>query len=322
MLSNTQFKITNKAPTVLVLGGNGFIGRYTVAALNSYGIKTIIGSRRACTEAEGKTKRQIKLHHSICQKAWQPSLEGVDAVINTVGILRERKGESYDKVHHLAVAALSRECNKRNIPLVHMSAIGINDLLNNEFAKSKLRGEVAIQDSGCRGAIIRASIVNAPDGYGSGWMYRVAKWPVWLIPAGATKFLCPIEAKDLGVALAKLVISQLQFKNQKLEVLEVGGAEILTLKDYLQKLRAQQKCLPITPVLTIKIPRVIAKFFAKLFDVFHLTPYSIGHHELLESDNIPNKNVLAQILGREPSVVGNDPEELDATRSSHITKPA
>ena len=319
MLSNTQLKITNKAPTVLVLGGYGFIGRYTVAALNSYGIKTIIGSRRASTEA--MTNRQIKLHQSICQKAWQPHLEGIDAVINTVGILRERKGESYDKVHHLAVAVLSRECNKRNIPLVHVSAIGINNLQNNEFAKSKLRGELAIQDSGCRGAIIRASIVNAPDGYGSGWMYRVAKWPLWLIPAGATKLLCPIEAKDLGEALAKLVISQLQFKDQKLEVLEVGGAEILTLKDYLQKLRAQQKCLPITPVLTIKIPRVIAKFFAKLFDIFHLTPYSIGHHELLESDNIPNINVLTQILGRGPNIVGNDLEQLDATRTSHITKP-
>lgn len=48
----------------------------------------------------------------------------------------------------------------------------------------------------------------------------------------------------------------------------------------------------------------IARFFAHLFDVLHITPYSIGHHELLEADNVPADNQLQRILGRAPTRLG------------------
>ena len=58
----------------------------------------------------------------------------------------------------------------------------------------------------------------------------------------------------------------------------------------------------------MRIPRVVARAFSHIFDVLNLTPYSIGHHELLEHDNIPKKNRLAEILGREPLEIGKTPE--------------
>jgi len=311
MQSNSKIQVTN-APTILVPGGNGFIGRYTVAALKRRGVQTIIGTRRV---SSSDTELKVRFHESLIEKAWEETLEGVDAVINTVGILRERKAESFDKIHHLAVSALSRACKKRNIPLVHMSALGIDGLVKNEFANSKLRGETAIINSGCRGTVVRSSIVNAPDGYGSGWMYQVAKWPIWLVPGGATKLLCPIEAKDLGEALANLALSHLRQNNKKVKILEVGCSENFTLQKYLQKLRVEQRCLPVAPFFIIRVPRIVAKLFAKVFDVFHLTPYSIGHHQLLENDNTPNSNCLAQILGRAPSVVGKSLDESNSNKS-------
>ena len=304
--SQAKKRGTNKAAKVLVLGGNGFIGRYTTAVLARHGVTTTIGTRRV---KHAETERQIKLHKALSEQAWEETLKEFDAVINTVGILRERKNESFDQVHHLAVGALARACKKRDIPLLHMSALGI-DQLSNEFAASKRRGETAILNSGCRGAIVRASIVNALDGYGASWMYRVATWPIWLLPGKATKLLCPVEAKDLGEALANLTLMHLQNRNRQTKVIEIGGPEVFTLKTYLRKLRAQQDCLPVKPFLTIRIPNVIARLFAKIFDMLHLTPYSVGHHELLEFDNIPHQNSLAKILGRKPTEVGKNPNEF------------
>ena len=287
-----------KPNTVLVLGGYGFIGRYTVAALNKAGINTVIGTRGLDAK---KNERHVRLHKSLTEESWTNTLKDIDSVINTVGILRERKGESFDAVHNLALGALARACKQHNIPLIHVSALGIDAPLNNEFAASKLRGESAMQNSACPGAIVRASVVNAPDGYGSGWLHTVAKWPIWLLPSGATKLLCPIEAKDLGQALAMLCIKAINDPNknkgcEKAQIIEVGCNEVFTLKTYLHKLRTISDCRLKKPLLTVRIPRVVARAFSHIFDVLNLTPYSIGHHELLEHDNIPKKIALQKFL--------------------------
>lgn len=47
----------------------------------------------------------------------------------------------------------------------------------------------------------------------------------------------------------------------------------------------------------------LARLAALIFDRFNLTPYSIGHHELLENDNIPKVNALPMILGRPPKPI-------------------
>ena len=58
------------------------------------------------------------------------------------------------------------------------------------------------------------------------------------------------------------------------------------------------------PWFILTVPSVIAKYFANVFDLLHLTPYSIGHHELLENDNYPQQNSICKILNRNPRSVG------------------
>jgi len=307
--SNIQ---SSRKPTVLVLGGYGFIGRYTVKALRDRGARVSIGTRnpgRAGREENEETG--VKLHQAVTVGAWADALHNVDAVVNTVGILRERAAESFDQVHHLAVAALAGACAERGIPLVHMSALGIDGAVRNDFSLSKLRGEKALINSGVAGTIVRASVVNAPDGYGSGWLHRVANWPVWLMPAGATRLLSPVDAADLGDALAVLALRACE-QAPLMKVLEVGCGEVFTLKEYLLRIR-DKNMRRAAPYLVIRVPGVVCKTFARLFDVLDWTPYSTGHHELLELDNVPVVNVLPDVLGRSPVSIaepGNATSEL------------
>lgn len=296
-----------KTPTVLVLGGYGFVGRYTVDALERHSATAILGTRGLRNNADCKTKdRQVRLQENLTVNSWNTALSGVDAVINAVGILRERKGETFEAVHHLAVAALATACKQRSIPLVHVSALGIDGPVCNEFSTSKRRGEYAIFSSGCTGAVVRASVVDAPDGYGSGWFHRVAQWPIRLLPAHATRLISPIKAVDLGDALALLAIRfSTHTSTAETRLIEVGCGEVFTLEDYLSKLRINHRLRPREPLLTLRISEKIARACADIFDRLNLTPYSSGHHELLKFDNIPSTNQLPAILGRKPEPIGS-----------------
>jgi len=302
---------TIRRPRILVLGGYGFIGRYTVHNLLTMNVDVLVSTRGTRTHRSAPDsiiERKLKLHESVTTDAWNNVLADVDVVINAVGILRERHTESFEQVHHLAVSALARACLDRNVPLIHMSALGIDKAVKSEFSLSKLRGEKCILNSGCHGAIVRASVVDAPDGYGSGWLYRVANWPVWLMPAGATKLISPIDANDLGEALAKIAISAWRC-SRPATVLELGCGEDLTLETYLLKLRKPH--LSGKPYRVIRVAGFIARLSAHVLDLFNMTPYSIGHHELLEFDNIPTHNHLPRILERAPTGIGN------SVRSNH-----
>ena len=114
-------------PTVLVLGGAGFIGRHAVAALRDLGLETEIGSRhpdritpRLPESGRHCRRRQARFENLLAAEDWSELLEGIDVVINCVGILRQRGRETYERVHHLAPAALAEACRRTGKRLVHV----------------------------------------------------------------------------------------------------------------------------------------------------------------------------------------------------------
>ena len=86
----------------LVLGGHGFLGRSVVAALRANGHAVEVGSRALRRTGSGSRVRRIRFEHRLSADAWLSAIEGVDVVVNCVGILRERGHETYGRVHHLA----------------------------------------------------------------------------------------------------------------------------------------------------------------------------------------------------------------------------
>jgi hypothetical protein len=64
----------------------------------------------------------------------------MDVVINCVGILRQRFGESYEAIHHLMPAALAQACAQSSVRLIHTSALGLHEGAKSRFLSSKLRG--------------------------------------------------------------------------------------------------------------------------------------------------------------------------------------
>jgi NADH dehydrogenase len=296
---------------LLVLGGSGFIGRHAVAAAARSGIEPVIGTRdprprhlRAAAVADFDA-REVHLERHARDGVPPALLDDVDAVLNCVGILRQRGKQTYRAIHHYAVAAWANACAARALPFVHVSALGLDAPVASRFLTCKRDGERALMASGADWRLVRPALLDGPDGFGSSWMRRVARWPLHLYPSHARGRLAPFHVDDLGTCLVRIATRPIAPDATQAErVFELGGHAYLTIADLLAALRAADGR---TPATRIAVPAWICRAAAHAFDVFHLTPYSYGHHELLGRDNLPAHNRTGELLGRPPLPLGIDP---------------
>jgi NADH dehydrogenase len=314
-----------KDPTILVLGGSGFIGRHAVEALRYQRCQVVIGSRRPLridallpANAQRCPRRTARFENLTTAEDWQALLSGIDVVINCVGILRQRGRETYDRIHRLAPAALAEACRRNNLRLIHVSALGLQPDARSRFLRSKHAGEQALKNSGADWRIVRPSLLDGEGGYGARWLRFLARLPIHVLPADASGKIAALDVRDLGEALAAIALRpNIVGDDERLREFELGGIESRTLTDYVAAIR----CLH-TPrqARLLRVPGLIARIGSHVCDLLHWSPFSFGHWELLRRDNCPSINRLPELLGRAPRRVGANRDE--SLRNSGSSVPA
>jgi NADH dehydrogenase len=296
----------------MVLGGSGFVGRHAAAALRARGHAVVIGTRhpkRALRKLPAALRaslhdvelRETRFESLTTRYIWQPLLGDLDAVVNCVGILRERGSETYDRVHVMAPAALSEACAHLGLRLVHVSALGLRPEARSRFLRSKLIAERKIMASRADYSIVRPALLDGEGGFGAAWLRRVAAWPVHFYPWGARGRLAPLDVRDLGEALAVLCERGGDGRRE----VELGGSAKHTIAEHLGALRAREgNAGGMRPVPRVPVPALIARLASEACDLLHLSPLSSGTLELLRRDNLPRVNMLTALIGRAPTPVG------------------
>ena len=290
---------------VMVLGGTGFVGRHVAGALRARGHAVVIGTRhprRALARLPAGLRdcdlRETHFESLTTRYVWQPLLRDVDVVVNAAGILRERGGETFDRVNNMAPAALALACERAGLRLIHVSALGLRPQAYSRFIRSKAAAERAIAATGADYSIVRPSLLDGEGGYAADWLRKLARWPVHCVPVAARGRLAALDVRDLAEAIAALC--EARGKTEWREV-ELGGSVRRTLAGHLAALRARSDD---HPPLRVPVPHFVALVAAGLCDLLHLTPYGIGALELMWRDNLPGTNLLPALLGRAPTPVG------------------
>jgi uncharacterized protein YbjT (DUF2867 family) len=227
-----------RSTRILVTGAYGFIGRHVVQALLMRGHQVVAGVRasRRGTRLPGVDSIACDFSRDVEPSAWQGRLEGVDVIVNCVGILREVGADSFDSVHRKAPLALAIAAQEAGVRcFIQISALG--DPTDGAFVASKHAADEELMRLTMPVTVLRPSVVYALSGsYGGTSLLRALAVTPWLLPVPGTgsQTLQPIHADDL----AEIVAACVERTDPHQGIVNVGGPAPITLLAYLQGLRA------------------------------------------------------------------------------------
>ncbi|MDO5623603.1 MAG: NAD-dependent epimerase/dehydratase family protein [Pseudomonadota bacterium] len=275
---------------VLLLGTSGFIGRHVAAALAAAGHTVRAASRRS--------QPPIDFARMVQPDDWLPHLQDVDAVVNTVGVLRGSRRQPMHALHTAAPRALFDACAQAGVRRVlHVSALGIdgNPTL---YARSKQAADahlLALTSSGALdGLVLRPSVVFGAEGASSRLFLALARLPLLLLPRPVQRArVQPLAVGELAEVAARLLPDA-----RRTGLTELGGPESLTLAAFIASLR-QQMGHGAARVLTL--PDGLTRLSARLGDAVPVAPWCSETLALLAQDNVTAAGTLRDLLGREPT---------------------
>ena len=278
-----------KAKNCLIFGGSGQIGRYLIRKLTKNNYKVTVVTRNLHqkgyvikTQANAGYIDVIEANIFDEMKI-RKLFAKTDICINLVGILYETgKGSTFKNIHSIFPSILAKLCKEYKVQqFIHLSALGINDAIDSEYAKSKLEGEVNIQKNFPIAIILRPSIVySVDDNFTTNFMTILSRLPAFpLYYNGDTKFT-PIHCSELTDVIYHVILKKTHSK-----IIECVGPEIISLKEILKKLL---KLINKNRIL-IPLPFFLAKMSANLFQLFPKPLLTMDQLKLLKYDNTPSK---------------------------------
>jgi NADH dehydrogenase len=277
-----------KAKNCLIFGGSGQIGRHLIRKLTKNNYKVTVVTRNLHQKGFAiKTQANpgyidIVEANIFDEVKIRKLFNKADICINLIGILYEKgKGNTFKNIHSIFPSILAKLCKEYKVQqFIHLSALGINEAIDSEYAKSKLEGEVSIQKNFPLATILRPSVVySVDDNFTTSFMTLLNRLPAFpLYYNGDTKFV-PIHCSDL-VEVIYYVIS----KNIYSKIIECVGPETISLKNILKKLLK----LINKKRLLVPMPFFVANISANFFQLFPKPLLTVDQLKLLKYNNVPS----------------------------------
>ena len=275
-----------KPKNCLLFGGSGQIGRHLIRKLTKNNIRVTVVTRNIhqksyIIKTQGNAGYIDIVEANIYdEQKLRDLFSKSDVCINLIGILFEKKkGNTFFNIHTLfpsLVAKLSREYKLKNF--IHVSALGINEAVDSNYAKSKLEGEKKIFNNFPISTILRPSVVySVDDNFTTNFMTLLNRLPIFpLYYSGNTKFT-PIHVSDLSDIIYGIVT-----KNINSKIIECVGPEAISLREIIERLLK----LINKKRLLLPMPLPIASLSAKIFQLLPNPLLTEDQLRLLKYDNI------------------------------------
>ena len=225
---------------VAIIGGTGFFGQYIVDALFDRGHEVTALVRPG---SEGKLQPRgcvRKVAGDLADNAaLAETLEGADAVIYNVGLLREfpRRGITFEQAQYQGVVdtvAAARDAGVSRLLL--MSAIGVKDP-GTKYQATKRRAEKHAFDSGLDVTVLRPSVIFG-DPRGTMEFATQLRRDMVAPPLPAVAFpgvrMSPVHVEDVAAAFVAALADDATIGR----IIELAGPEILTWREIVERIAA------------------------------------------------------------------------------------
>jgi uncharacterized protein YbjT (DUF2867 family) len=270
---------------VTIFGGTGFIGAEIVRVLAAQGYTLRMAEAHPkkveTVKFNGQVGQIVPMHCDFTPKGIESVTNGASIVINCTGILAEKGHRSFMGTHCYLPENIAKACAKCDVDqFVHISALGVDDNQSG-YAKSKLAGEAVIKKNFDKATVLRPSVVFGPkDSFFNMFASMANMLPVLPLIGGGKTLFQPIYVGDVADAVANAI------SKKKLGIYHLGGPEVLSFKDILNRLKihtGQNFCL-------MPLPFWVAKIQAMFMSVLPNPPLTGDQVTSLKYDNIVPKN--------------------------------
>jgi NADH dehydrogenase len=225
---------------ILLIGGNGFVGRVLAAQLQSAGYSVLIPTSHLVVGRELRMLPKVQLEdadvhdfdelQTLCSR-----IELKGAVINLVGVLHDKPEQPYGKVFKAAhvdlpkniITAMQMHGLKRYL---HMSALGADSHGPSMYQRSKGDGEAAVKASNLDWTIFRPSVIFGSQDQFINLFAKLTKlFPVMPLANHTAQFE-PVSVDDVATAFV-MSLSMPQTIHQSYDLV---GPTIYTMKEIVE----------------------------------------------------------------------------------------
>jgi NADH dehydrogenase len=280
-------------PSVLVLGGSGFIGSVLceklVERFGAGSAQIVVPSRHVVRARHLQLLPTVQIAPAdVHDDATLARLvRGRDAVVNLVGILHGSE-DDFERAHAHLPRRLAQACAAAGVNrVVHVSAIGADAKAPSRYLRSKAAGEAALATKGLDLTVLRPSVVfGEGDRFLTTFARLQAVLPVVAVPSPQARFQ-PVWVDDLAAAIARC----LEDRTTIGETIECGGPDVLTLEELVKIAgRASGHRRPV-----FGLPDAIARVEALFLEALPGDP-------LMSRDNLDSMRVPNVVSGALPGL--------------------
>ena len=267
-----------------VFGGSGFIGRYIVKRLAKRGFIVRVAvrdtERALFLKPMGAVGQVVPLYASLTnQPTVHRAVAGSDLVVNTVGILSERRPGDFQRIHAEGAGMVARLASTTGVArLVHISAIGAGPHAASNYAATKGIGEAMLREGFPGATILRPSLVfGAEDALFNRFAAMARILPIMPVICGDTRFQ-PVFVGDVADA-AMVALTRPDAVGA---VYELGGPRVWQFRELIAYIlqetgRARRM---------VDVPLGLARLQARFMELLPGKPLTRDQLLMLQQDNV------------------------------------
>ena len=293
---------------ICLIGGSGFIGRHLAAQLikSAYQVRVLTRRRESHRELLVLPNLQLIENNIYDANALSTQLQGMDVVVNLVGILNERRHGDFQRAHVSLSQNIVNACRTAGVKrLLHMSALKA-DAQNgpSQYLRTKGEGEaIALAATDLHVTVFRPSVIfGADDQFFNRFARLLALSPGIFPLACADARFAPVYVEDVAEAFVRAINTPATF-GQAYNLCGPKPYSLRELVEYTAKLTGHKRRI-------ISLGNTLSWWQGFIMERLPGKPFS--------RDNYLSTRVTSLCKSQFPAVFGINPSSIEAVVPGYL----